>query len=145
MLPFPYHHAHAGNTCLFRNASLDSHGGKLSSSVVSRSGTALHFYQLGWNFSRCCRVVVSRLEPVAVDPSESQRPSEQTLHTFCQSYKLTSREEEVLFQLSDNQRIAEIAQVLYISPGTVKAHVHNIYTKTGVKNQEELRQVLSKL
>lgn len=78
-------------------------------------------------------------------PSESQRPSEQTLHTFCQSYKLTSREEEVLFQLSDNQRIAEIAQVLYISPGTVKAHVHNIYTKTGVKNQEELRQVLSKL
>lgn len=77
------------------------------------------------------------------EPPAISGPTTQELHAFCTSFKLTAREEEVFLQLWENKKIAEIAAALFISQGTVKAHIHNIFVKTGTKNQNELKHLIS--
>ncbi len=50
---------------------------------------------------------------------------------------LTDREVEILNLISIGKTNREIAQELYISPGTVKAHTSNIYRKLDVENRTE--------
>ena len=50
-------------------------------------------------------------------------------------YQLTDRETEVLEQLSKGLTYDQIAELLFISYGTVRKHVENIYRKLGVNNR----------
>ncbi len=58
-------------------------------------------------------------------------------------YALSSREKEVCFLLMQGLSNQEIATRLFISPGTVKNHLYNIYEKTGVRNRVELSRLFS--
>ena len=58
---------------------------------------------------------------------------------FSSSVKqFTNRELELLPLLLENKSYQEISETLHISVGTVKAHNHNIYSKTDVSNRNEL-------
>jgi DNA-binding NarL/FixJ family response regulator len=46
--------------------------------------------------------------------------------------RLTAREREILALADEGRTNAEIAERLWVSPGTVKKHLDNIYTKLGV-------------
>jgi DNA-binding NarL/FixJ family response regulator len=48
---------------------------------------------------------------------------------------LTAREREVLALIGAGQTNAEIASQLYVSAGTVKTHVHHIFTKLNLRNR----------
>lgn len=63
--------------------------------------------------------------------------SRDTLKKLVGRYKgpLSSRELEVLTLVSGGMRNAQIASQLYISEGTVKRHLTNIYTKLGVASR----------
>ncbi|MFC3615303.1 LuxR C-terminal-related transcriptional regulator [Lutimaribacter marinistellae] len=50
---------------------------------------------------------------------------------------LTRRELEILSHLSDGLTNSEIGDRLFISPGTVKRHAHNIYEKLSVNSRRE--------
>lgn len=50
---------------------------------------------------------------------------------------LTSRETEVLEQLSKGLNYNQIATNLFISTGTVRKHIENIYSKLQVHNKME--------
>ena len=50
---------------------------------------------------------------------------------------LSKRELEVLRLVSAGLSNKEIADKLYLSPGTIKTHVHNICGKLGVRNRTE--------
>ncbi len=52
---------------------------------------------------------------------------------------LTEREIEILKQAVTNKSNAEIGDILFISPNTVKYHLKNIYTKIGVSSKLEAR------
>jgi DNA-binding NarL/FixJ family response regulator len=52
-------------------------------------------------------------------------------------YELTSRETEVLEQLSRGLSYNEIGSNLFISPATVRKHIENIYRKLQVHNKLE--------
>lgn len=65
-------------------------------------------------------------------------------HLFCDKYFFTIREQEVFKHLLDDKNNKQISESLYISIGTVKTHVHNIFTKTDVSNRRELAQVYNK-
>ncbi len=52
-------------------------------------------------------------------------------------YELTSRETEVLEQLSRGLNYNEIGSNLFISPATVRKHIENIYRKLQVHNKLE--------
>jgi DNA-binding CsgD family transcriptional regulator len=45
---------------------------------------------------------------------------------------LTPREREVIELVADGRQNAEVAQILWISPGTVRKHLENAYEKLGV-------------
>jgi DNA-binding NarL/FixJ family response regulator len=49
--------------------------------------------------------------------------------------RLTSREAEILELVPAGLTNAAIAERLWISPGTVKKHLDNIYAKLGVANR----------
>lgn len=51
--------------------------------------------------------------------------------------KLSERELEVLRLVTAGLSNREIASQLFLSPGTVKTHVHNIYGKLGVENRTQ--------
>ncbi|WP_175413019.1 LuxR C-terminal-related transcriptional regulator [Clostridium sp. AWRP] len=63
---------------------------------------------------------------------------EKQLNFFCSTYNLTNREKEVIHLLLENKSNQEISDLLYISIGTTKTHVHNIYRKTEVNRKNEL-------
>ena len=48
---------------------------------------------------------------------------------------LSEREIEILLHVAEGMRNREIAQALWIAPGTVHKHLDNIYTKLGVHNR----------
>ena len=50
---------------------------------------------------------------------------------------LSGRELEILSLFAGNQSNREIAEMLFISPGTVKRHAHNIYGKLAVNNRQD--------
>lgn len=51
------------------------------------------------------------------------------------SLGLTKREEDVLSWVAQGKTNAETAQILKITPGTVKVHLESIYQKLGVENR----------
>lgn len=59
---------------------------------------------------------------------------------FQDRYGLTPRETEILEQILRNKNNQEIASELFIAVGTVKAHAHNLFTKTECSNRQELRE-----
>jgi DNA-binding NarL/FixJ family response regulator len=54
---------------------------------------------------------------------------------------LSARQREVLELVSQGCRNDEIAQRLYVSYNTVKFHMHEIYTRLGVRNRVEAAQL----
>jgi len=52
--------------------------------------------------------------------------------------RLTARENEVLALVTEGLSNKEIARRLHLSPSTVKCHVHNLLTKTGLLRRSQL-------
>ena len=59
------------------------------------------------------------------------------------AYNLSPREEEVLQLIAQGDTVAEIEEVLYVSQGTVKAHINNIYRKLNIHSKSELFELLN--
>ncbi|MCG8570774.1 MAG: FHA domain-containing protein [Spirochaetes bacterium] len=57
---------------------------------------------------------------------------------FTKYYDLTKREEDILYYLLEGKSTKEIADILFISGGTAKNHVLNIFKKTNVHSRFEL-------
>lgn len=57
-------------------------------------------------------------------------------------YSLTDREKEILIYIYKGYSNREIAELLKISPNTVKKHNYRIYKKTGVTNRVELSYII---
>jgi DNA-binding CsgD family transcriptional regulator len=58
-------------------------------------------------------------------------------------YGLSNREEEVLVHIMQGNSIQEVADKLFISPGTVKTHINHIYRKMGVTRRYELKRIVN--
>jgi two-component system, NarL family, response regulator len=50
---------------------------------------------------------------------------------------LTRREQEILAVIAEGKTNQEIAQMLYIAPGTVRVHVHAILQKLEVRDRTQ--------
>lgn len=82
------------------------------------------------------------LEELPELPEPAERSSEaETAYRkmlFAQSLHLTDREQEIFNLLLEDCNNQEISSQLFISIGTVKTHVHNIFQKSGVSKRYEL-------
>lgn len=72
-------------------------------------------------------------EPITFETSENN-----------ENYNLTTREVEVLEQLSKGLKYNLIAENLFLSSGTIRKHVENIYTKLQVHNKLDAIQKAKK-
>lgn len=76
--------------------------------------------------------------PETARPEPIPSHSLSKFYLFCKEYQLTTREQDIMTLLLKNMSNEEIRDELQISLGTVKAHSHNIYLKTGVKKRQQL-------
>jgi DNA-binding NarL/FixJ family response regulator len=60
---------------------------------------------------------------------------------FAYAYNMTSRELEVLLLLVENKSNQEISEELFISMGTVKSHIHNIFAKLEVTKRSHVQKI----
>ena len=60
------------------------------------------------------------------------------------NFDLTDTEKKVAVLILNGRSNKEIAGELYVSPATVKTHIHNIYRKTGAKNRMHLLEIMKK-
>ena len=59
-------------------------------------------------------------------------------YLFCHEYQFTVREQDIFRLLLKNKNYSEISEELFISIGTAKAHMHNIFKKADVKKRSQL-------
>ncbi len=71
-------------------------------------------------------------------------PSERTEVKEKKDFGLSARELEILEKIAEGKNYQEIADVLFISPKTVRKHIENIYSKLQVHNKMEAVQVAKK-
>lgn len=76
--------------------------------------------------------------PVSVEENIDTKEDYSKFFLFCREYQLTTREQEILKVLLENKNNTEIGELLFISQGTVKAHIHNIYSKLDIKKRHQL-------
>ena len=77
-------------------------------------------------------------------PDESGPLHGDRLRKYQLRYRLTNRETEVLWEILQKHKTADIATNLIITIPTAKYHISNILQKTGARNQRELRYLISK-
>jgi two-component system, NarL family, response regulator len=80
-----------------------------------------------WWDAPAAQTIQSGLKQVALSGSDS--PNE--------GHRLTQREKEVLDLIATGKSNSEIAQILYITAGTVRVHVHAILHKLGVRDRTQ--------
>lgn len=79
------------------------------------------------------------IRPMEVMPlsEEIEIPS-----SFLDKYNITKREKEIIELLFKNYSYNKIRETYFISMGTVKNHLHNIYYKTGTHGGDELKKLV---
>lgn len=61
------------------------------------------------------------------------------------SKRLSARELEVMTHCAQGRSNGEIARLLFLTEGTVKTHLHNVYRKLGVTGRGELQRYARKM
>lgn len=83
----------------------------------------------------------ARDEPRVVERDEGEAAPVRSLDRCAQlaaAHGLTAREQEILAYLAEGHSGAYISDVLFISPNTVRTHIHNIYRKLDVSSREDI-------
>ena len=76
--------------------------------------------------------------PKVEDVPDLERHAHDRIADYRQRHGLSTREAEILELVVQSKTNREIAESMFLALGTVKTQVHNILTKTGMKNREEL-------
>lgn len=94
--------------------------------------------------SSCNAVVSSPEEEEGEEKSEKEKPGKFFLQceVIAKQYGLSARQREVLGMLARGRNAGYITEKLIISAHTAKAHIYNIYQKTGVHSRQELMDLV---
>ncbi|WP_231090482.1 response regulator transcription factor [Streptococcus gordonii] len=85
---------------------------------------------------------ISNVEEQLSSSDKSQKiDNPSTLDLFSEKLHLTEREKEILPLLLEHKNNQEIADQLFLSVGTVKTHVHNIFIKLEITKRNQLFEV----
>ena len=70
-----------------------------------------------------------------------EKKESQVFAAFACHYRLTEREKEICQLVLQNKKNQDIASEIYLSIGTVKTHVHNIFIKLNVSKRSQVLTV----
>ncbi len=97
-----------------------------------------------WCIYYCQKVVREKLElqqntaAILPSPAVPANMLDGYVNEFCDSIGLTKREREIIRLLLKDKSNQEISDELFISLGTAKTHVHNIFQKADVTKRRQL-------
>ncbi|MHC5374483.1 LuxR C-terminal-related transcriptional regulator [Enterococcus sp. LJL120] len=77
-------------------------------------------------------------------PDKPDLADQKICQAFESHYQLTQRETEIFQRLLQQESNQEIADSLYLSIGTVKTHVHNIFIKLEINKRNQIISVYQK-
>lgn len=80
-------------------------------------------------------------ETQKIQQDEIQRPIDK-LEIFSEKYNLTQRQKEIVECIMAGKTNKEISEALYITEGTVKTHIYNIFKKTDASNRNQLVSII---
>lgn len=84
------------------------------------------------------KIIEPRITTRLIRRALTQDSKEDSRAQFFNEFKITNREQEVIYCLSQGLSNDEISARLFISAGTAKKHVENIYRKTGCTSRLSL-------
>ena len=87
------------------------------------------------------RIVLSAMDDKQWRPADWQSIDERC-QAIAEQYGLTKRETEVMTYVVKGRSRTYIAETLFVSENTVKAHTKHLYAKLGIKNRQELQSFL---
>jgi len=87
-----------------------------------------------WKFSYC--LTDNRIAPLVA--------SNNTIEALASKYEFTKREQEIIELICQGKSNQEIADQLFVSLRTIKAHVYNVFKKTEVSNRLQLANLFTK-
>jgi len=111
-------------------------------------GVSHTFWKETW-FALIAITIIAALVTFSVLRLRKKRPllqagNEEDMKRLFTKYKITSREQEILWLLIQGKRNEDISRELYISHHTVRNHVHSIYQKLNIKNRLQLIDLIQK-
>ena len=80
-------------------------------------------------------------EPPTTEMTTAKHHADMRFERFCEVREISAREGDVLRLMLEGKNNRVIAEELFISQGTVKAHVHSIYKKCGTNDRKSLLQM----
>lgn len=69
---------------------------------------------------------------------EQTQSSAELIISFCREHELTDRQQDIVKMIVNGSTNKEISETLFITEGTVKTHIHNIFRKTGVTSRNQI-------
>ncbi|MGN0659901.1 MAG: LuxR C-terminal-related transcriptional regulator [Emergencia sp.] len=95
------------------------------------------FYWLVINAANCILLYRRDFAESYLGEAPAQINLDEALDMVRKKYDLTKREVEILKEVYDGKTNTQIAEALFISESTVKAHIYNLFRKLGVKSRVE--------
>lgn len=83
-------------------------------------------------------------KPTVIEVAIPTSNNPKLLANFSEHYQFTQRETEIFELLLSGKSNQEIADVLFLSIGTVKTHVHNIFIKLDINRRNQIDGVYQK-
>lgn len=72
------------------------------------------------------------------DSTDSKLNIDEQVKLLTEEYELTNRQEEIVKLIVKGHSNKDIAELLFITEGTVKTHIHNIFKKVDISNRNQL-------
>jgi DNA-binding NarL/FixJ family response regulator len=82
------------------------------------------------------------VETVFVEDNAKRGRFKTKCEAIANTYLLSRRETEVMFFLAKGHNRIYIQEKLFISEGTTKTHIHHIYKKLDIHNQQDLMKLV---
>lgn len=119
------------------------HNRSLSEDIMSILFSLFALRQMSLFLCRRQKEAAEHAEIPAPSQAASIQQVDATFFRFSQQYHLTAREQDILRVLLKDKNNQEISDELFISVGTVKTHVHNIFQKVDVAKRSQLLRLYS--
>lgn len=87
-------------------------------------------------------MIVAQREKPQSEPVDHGSLLRQRCRELSVQYRLTKREEEVLYYVVQGHAAPYIAEELFVSSNTVKTHIRRVYAKAGIHSKEKLLELV---
>lgn len=127
-----------GERNLFEAIEAGATGYLLKDSLPDDFNASIHALQAGESpiSPALARLLLQRLRPAAAAAPAAPPPHRPPSPAAAEPSPLSPRETSILEEIARRRSLAEIGDVLHISPLTVKSHVRNIYGKLEARSRQ---------